>query len=82
MDKKHSELFECILSRNEKESERILERIVSEETIDSEWKEGYRNALNGLLLTLKSNSDKYLYFSKRLYSLSLYLSKLGSHLVV
>ncbi len=37
---------------------------MSGEKIDSKKEEGYLKALEGLLLTIKSNDDKYLYFSK------------------
>jgi len=65
MDNKHTEFFNQILTENLKESERIFEKIAIEEKIDSEWKEGYRKALEGLLLTLKPNSERYLFFTKK-----------------
>ncbi|WP_455277816.1 hypothetical protein [[Eubacterium] cellulosolvens] len=65
MNNKHTELFTHILKGNLKESERIFEKINIEEKIDSEWKEGYHKALEGLLLTLRPNSEKYLFFTKK-----------------
>jgi len=65
MDNKHIEFFTQILTGNLKESERIFEKIAIEEPIDSEWKEGYHKALEGLLLTLKPNSERHLFFTKK-----------------
>ena len=65
MDNKHTEFFNQILTGNLKESERIFEKIAIEEKIDSEWKEGYHKALEGLLLTLKPNSERHLFFTKK-----------------
>lgn len=64
MDDTFQKFFESIFYRRIKESEKNLEEIMLGEKIDSKKKEGYLKALEGLLLTIKSNDDKYLYFSK------------------
>jgi len=64
MNDRFLEFFESVFHGKVKESEKNLEKIMIGEKIDSEQKEGYFKALEGLLLTIKSNDDKYLYFSK------------------
>jgi len=56
--------FESLVQGRLKESEKNFERIIIGEGMDSEKKRGYIKALEGLLLTLKSSDDKYLYFAK------------------
>jgi hypothetical protein len=56
--------FESLIDRRLKESEKNFDKVIIEEGTDSEKKQGYIKALEGLLLTLKSSDDKYLYFAK------------------
>lgn len=57
--------FESIIYGRLKESEKNFDKIIVEEKIDSEKKRGYMKALEGLLLTLKSSDDKYLFFVRK-----------------
>ncbi len=57
--------FESLIQGRLKETEKNYEKIIVGEGMDSEKKRGYIKALEGLLLTLKSSDDKYLYFARK-----------------
>ena len=68
MDDRFLNFFESVFYKRITESEKNLEKIMIEKKIDSEQKEGYFKALEGLLLTIKSNDDNHLYFSKMVFN--------------
>jgi hypothetical protein len=64
MNDNFEKFFESLIQGRLKESEKNYEKIIISEGMDSEKKRGYIKALEGLLFTLKSNDDRYLYFAK------------------
>jgi len=54
--------FQLVTNRRFAEAERVLERIRLK-TQETEWNRGYFQALNGILLALKSNDDQYAFLS-------------------
>jgi len=55
--------FKLIGERRISEAERELQTI-REKSDNSQWEKGYMKALEGLLLTQKSTSDKYIYLTR------------------
>jgi hypothetical protein len=55
--------FQLIVARQFTESERELERI-KQKMLKTEWNRGYFRALYGMLLSRKTSSDSYSFFSK------------------
>jgi len=55
--------FILIGERRMSEAERELQTI-REKSDNSQWEKGYMKALEGLLLTQKSTSDKYIYLAR------------------
>jgi len=55
--------FKLIGERRISEAERELQTI-REKSYNSQWEKGYMKALEGLLLTQKSTSDKYIYLTR------------------
>jgi len=55
--------FILIGERRISEAERELQTI-REKSDNSQWEKGYMKALEGLLLTQKSSSDKYIYLAR------------------
>jgi len=54
--------FQLVTNRRFAEAERVLERIKLK-IQETEWNKGYFQALNGILLALKSNDDQYAFLS-------------------
>ncbi len=50
--------FQLVTNRRFAEAERVLERIKLK-VQETEWNKGYFQALNGILLTQRSNEDQY-----------------------
>jgi hypothetical protein len=46
------------------EAERMLEKIRSEMAMKTTWSKGYLNALEGMLIALKSGDSKYAYLNR------------------
>ena len=55
--------FQLLIQRNFAEAERELQRIKQERT-PTKWSQGYYNALEGMLIALKSSDNRYLYINR------------------
>ncbi len=60
------DIFQLIVSRNFTEAERKLEELsqIARKSSNPDWSRGYLSALEGMLVALKANDDRYVFTNR------------------